>query len=471
MRKGVYLMNINAIILAAGKGTRMKSDKPKVVQEVLYKPMVKHVVDELKKADVNTIVAVIGYKAEMVEEVLKNDSVLFAYQKELLGTGHAILQADTLLEGKEGITFVINGDAPLIEAETIKDMIDTHVKNQNDATFMSAIVERENTFGRIIKNPDNSIKCIIEYKDANQEERKIKEINAGMYCFNNTVLFDGLRKIKNNNAQNEYYITDLAIIFNQMGLKVGDYLVEDFEQVGGIDSRFDIAKANRTLKTRVNQYHLLNGVTIVDPDTTYIGRDVLINQDTTIEPGCILKGKSVIGKNCVIGPYSELDNTIVKDNVILKYVVISDSIIESGVDIGPFARLRANCHILENVHIGNFVEMKNTVFGKASKSAHLSYIGDAIVGENVNIGCGTITSNYDGLNKFKTVIKDNAFIGCNSNLVAPVVIEEEGYVVAGSTITEDVPKNAVAFGRSRQVNKEGYAEVLKEKREAIKKKK
>ena len=462
-------MNISAVILAAGKGTRMKSSKPKVVHEVLHKPMIKHVVDELKKANVNDIVVVVGHLAKQVELVLKDDNVSFVYQKELLGTGHAVLQAASLLEGKDGITFVLNGDAPAIEAKTIQNMIKTHTENNNQATIMTCKLDRDNAFGRIIKKIDGSIECITEFKDANFEERKINEINAGEYCFDNQLLFSALRKIKNNNVQNEYYLTDLAVIFNEMGLKVSSYEITDFNEIGGINDRIDLANANEFLKNRINNKHLLNGVTIIDPKNTYIGRDVEIGEDTIIEPGCIIKGKTIIGKDCLIGAHSELDSTIVKDRVILKQVVISDSIIESGVDIGPFARLRANCHILENVHIGNFVEMKNTEFGLGSKSAHLSYIGDAVVGKDVNIGCGTITSNYDGLNKFKTIIKDKAFIGCNSNLVAPVTIEEEGYVVAGSTITKNVSGKAVAFGRSKQINKEGYATVLKERREAIKK--
>lgn len=461
-------MNIYAVILAAGKGTRMKSDKPKVLHEVLYKPMVQHVVDVLKKIGVDEIVAVVGHGASQVEAVLEGQNVAFALQAEQLGTGHAVLQAADLLDGKEGLTLVLNGDAPLIQASTLQALIQTHLDSGNQATMMTCVLPESTPFGRIIRDASGQVKCITEYKDASEEERKITEMNAGEYCFDNRYLFDALRKLTPNNAQHEYYITDLAKVMGDMGLKVGTHIIDDFNEVGGINDRVSLAQANETLQLRVNREHLLNGVTIIDPKTTYIGTDVVIGQDTVIEPGCILKGNTVIGKNCHIGPYSELTNVVLKDNVEIKYSVLSDSVVESGTDIGPFARLRTNCHILENVHIGNFVEMKKTEFGVGSKCAHLSYIGDATVGEGVNIGCGTITSNYDGANKFQTIIKDHAFIGCNSNLVAPVTVGEGGFVGAGSTVTDDVPSDAFAIARARQVNKEGYAKVLEEKRMKIK---
>lgn len=461
-------MDIYAVILAAGKGTRMKSDKPKVLHEVLYKPMVMHVVDELKKVGVKEIVTVIGHGAQMVKERLEGQGVEFALQAEQLGTGHAVLQAADLLEGKQGLTLVLNGDAPLIQASTIEALIQTHLNNQYQATMMTCILPESTPFGRIIRDENGEVKCITEYKDANEEERKILEMNAGEYCFDNQYLFEALRKLTPNNAQHEYYITDLAKVMGDMGLKVGTHIIDDFNEVGGINDRVSLAEANETLRDRINREHLLNGVTMIDPKATYIGRDVKIGPDTIIEPGCILKGHTEIGSHCHIGPHCEFDNVLVKDHVEIKFSVLSDSIVESGTDIGPFARLRTNCHILENVHIGNFVEMKKTTFGVGSKCAHLSYIGDAIVGKGVNIGCGTITSNYDGANKFQTIIEDNAFIGCNSNLVAPVKIGQGGFVGAGSTVTDDVPSDAFAVARARQVNKDGYAKVLEEKRMKIK---
>ena len=387
----------------------------------------------------------------------------FVYQKEQLGTGHAVLQAKDVLKDKEGMTLVLNGDAPLIRKETLQGMIDFHLNNHNQATVMSADCDTSTHYGRVVK-VDGQVKGIVEFKDLLDSQRDITEMNTGEYCFDNQALFKALENVSNNNAQNEYYLTDVIEIMNDQGLKVDAYKIDDFNEVGGINDRVALAEATQILKKRINQEHLLNGVTIIDPENTYIGRDVVIGQDTTIEPGCILKGKTVIGNNCHIGPYCEFTNVIIKDNVDIKFSVISDSTIENGVDIGPYARLRTNCHILENVHMGNFVEMKKAVFGKGSKAAHLTYIGDAEVGSDVNIGCGTITVNYDGKNKSLTKIEDKAFIGCNSNLIAPVTVKENAFIAAGSTITDDVEKDAMGIARARQVNKQGYSQVLEEKR-------
>lgn len=457
-------MNIYAIVLAAGKGTRMKSDLPKVAHEVLYKPMIKHVCDELKKIDVTQTIVVVGHKAEVVKNIMQ-DEVTYVMQEEQLGTGHAVKMAYDLLKDKEGITLVLNGDAPLIRKETLEALIKTHVDNENKATLMSAHCDTKFPFGRIVRNEQGNVLGIVEAKDATPEQLQITEMNTGEYCFDNQLLFDALTKVNNNNAQNEYYLTDVIEILGKANYKVGSYVIDDFDEVGGINDRVQLANAQKKMQERINTELLLKGVTLVDPSNTYIARDIEIGSDTIIEPGCIIKGNTVIGKNCHIGPHCELDNVVIKDNVEIKFSVISDSIIESGTDIGPYARLRKDCHILENVHIGNFVEMKNTTFGKGSKCAHLSYIGDATVGEGVNIGCGTITSNYDGKNKFRTIIKDHVFVGCNSNLVAPVTLEEGAYVGAGSTITDSVPEDAFAIARAKQVTKLEYAKVLKEKRE------
>ncbi len=454
-------MKIYAIVLAAGKGTRMKSQKPKVVHEVLYKPMINHVVDELKALGVDETIVVVGHGAEQVEALV--DDVTFVYQKEQLGTGHAVMQAEDVLKDKDGLTIVLNGDAPLITKETLKEMIDFHISQRNQGTVMSCDCDVSMHFGRIIKD-GSQVTGIVEYKDLEPSQVNITEMNVGEYCFDNKALWKALKEVTNDNAQNEYYITDLIGIMNQQDLKVDAYKIRDYDEVGGINDRVALAEATQLLKDRINKQHLLNGVNIIDPSNTYIGRDVVIGEDTTIEPGCIIKGKTVIGSGCHIGPYCEFTNVTIKDRVEIKFSVISDSIIENGVDIGPYARLRTNCHILENVHMGNFVEMKKAVFGKGSKAAHLTYIGDAVVGSDVNIGCGTITVNYDGKNKSQTIIEDNAFIGCNSNLVAPVTVKENAFVAAGSTITRDVEADAMAIARARQVNKDGYSQVLEENR-------
>jgi bifunctional UDP-N-acetylglucosamine pyrophosphorylase/glucosamine-1-phosphate N-acetyltransferase len=456
-------MKTYAIVMAAGKGTRMVSNQPKVVQEVLYKPMILHIIDALKELHVDEIFVIVGHKAEVVKKLVQDASVQFVLQKEQLGTGHALLQAKDILANKEGTTIVLNGDAPLITANTLENLIKYHKKHKNVGTVMTCDCDLEKKFGRVIKE-NGRVQEIVEFKDLQEGQYEITEMNVGEYCFDNKELYRALEKVTNNNKQNEYYITDVIKIMNEEKLAVGSYKINDLSEVGGINDRIELSEATKILQKRVNKTHLLNGVNIIDMDTTYIGTDVTIGSDTTIEPGCIIKEKTVIGNNCHIGPYSELTNVTIKDNVEIKFSVISDSVIESGVDIGPYVRLRNNCHILEDVHMGNFVEMKKTTFGKGSKAAHLAYIGDATVGSNVNIGCGTITVNYDGKNKFQTVIKDNSFIGCNSNLVAPVTIGENAYIAAGSTITNEVEENAMAIARAKQVNKPGYVKVLEEKR-------
>lgn len=457
-------MKTYAVVMAAGKGTRMKSDLPKVVHEVLYKPMICHIVDELKGLGVDGIYVIVGHKAEEVKKLV--DGVEFVLQKEQLGTGHALMQARDVLADKEGTTVVLNGDAPLITKETLQKLIQYHNENNMQGTVMTCDCDLYKKFGRIIRD-NNQVKGIVEYKDCSDEQRQISEMNVGEYCFDNKALFKALESVTNNNAQNEYYITDVIEIMNKQNLNVGGYKIDDLSEVGGINDKFELQEATKQLQYKVNKQHLINGVNIIDMANTYIGKDVVIGHDTTIEPGCIIKGHTVIGNGCHIGPYCEFDNVEIKDHVEIKFSVISDSIIESGTDIGPYARLRNHCHILENVHMGNFVEMKKTTFGKGSKAAHLSYIGDATVGENVNIGCGTITSNYDGKNKFQTIIEDNVFVGCNSNLVAPVTIGKNAFIAAGSTITDEVNEDAFAIARSRQVNKEGYSKVLEEKRNKV----
>ena len=458
-------MKVYAVVLAAGKGTRMKSDAPKVVHEVLYKPMINHVVDELKKLDIAETVVVVGHGADQVKALLDND-VTTVLQEEQKGSGHAVMMAESVLGDKEGITLVLNGDAPLITAETLQGLIDYHMTGKNSGTVMTCDCDLSLPFGRIIKE-DGQVTGIVEFKDLQESQMDITEMNVGEYCFDNKSMFEALKKVTNNNAQGEYYITDLIGIMNEEGKKVDGYKIQDFSEVGGINDRVQLAEATKLLQKRVNKNWLLNGVTIVDTDNTYIGTDVVIGKDTIIEPGCIIKGHTTIGAHCHIGPYCEFTDVDIKDNVEIKFSVLSDSVVESGTDIGPYARLRTNCHIRENVHIGNFVEMKKADFGNGSKSAHLTYIGDAKVGDGVNIGCGTITSNYDGKNKSMTVIGNNAFIGCNSNLVAPVTVGEGAFVAAGSTVTETVEDGAMSIARARQVNKPGYAKVLEEKRMKI----
>ena len=459
-------MNTYAVVMAAGKGTRMMSDLPKVAHEVLYKPMINLIIDELKQMNVSKIVVVVGHGAQTIIDLCQDEDVEFVIQDQQLGTGHALLQAKSVLGNLEGTTIVLNGDAPLVTANTLQELVKTHQENNYQATIMTCDCDLEKKFGRIIK-VDGCVKEIVEFKDLREGQYEISEMSVGEYCFDNQAVFNALQKVTNDNAQGEYYLPDVFKIMVDENKLVGSHKIKDLAEVGGINDKVELAQATKIMQLRVNTKHLLNGVNIIDIYNTYIAPDVQIKRGTVIEPGCVIKGKTKIGENCKIGPQCEFTNVTIKDRVEIKFSVISDSIIESGVDIGPYARLRTNCHILEDVHMGNFVEMKNTVFGKGSKCAHLSYIGDAVVGQRVNIGCGTITVNYDGKNKFKTRIEDDAFIGCNANLVAPVLVGKKGFVAAGSTITKEVPENSFGIARARQENKENYASVLEAKRNSI----
>lgn len=443
------------IVLAAGQGTRMKSKLYKVLHPVCGKPMVRHVIDELKQIGADQIITVVGHGADEVKNELKDDSE-FVLQEQQLGTAHAVMQARDLLLDKEGLTLVVCGDTPLLKADTIKAMIDYHINNHSKATILTAVAEDPTGYGRVIRNEQGYVEKIVEHKDASDEEKAVKEINAGTYCFDNASLFHALQKVTNNNAQNEYYLPDVIGILKDAGQTVTAFKTNDFTEIFGINDRVALAQAGKIMQQRINEKHMRNGVTIIDPEQTYIDATVVIGQDTVIYPGTMVKGNTVIGTDCIIGPNSEILNCDIGNRTSIRQSVTHDSKIGSDVQIGPFAHIRPQSLIHDEVRIGNFVEIKKTEFGRKSKASHLSYIGDANVGSNVNIGCGSITVNYDGVNKFKTIIKDGAFIGCNSNLVAPVEIGEGAYVAAGSTITDNVPGDSLSIARARQVNKENY---------------
>ncbi|WP_270578151.1 bifunctional UDP-N-acetylglucosamine diphosphorylase/glucosamine-1-phosphate N-acetyltransferase GlmU [Caldibacillus thermoamylovorans] len=443
------------IVLAAGQGTRMKSKLYKVLHPVCGKPMVRHVIDELKQIGADQIITVVGHGADEVKNELKDDSE-FVLQEQQLGTAHAVMQARDLLQDKEGLTLVVCGDTPLLKADTIKAMIDYHINNHSKATILTAVAEDPTGYGRVIRNEQGYVEKIVEHKDASDEEKAVKEINAGTYCFDNASLFHALQKVTNNNAQNEYYLPDVIGILKDAGQTVTAFKTNEFTEIFGINDRVALAQAGKIMQQRINEKHMRNGVTIIDPEQTYIDATAVIGQDTVIYPGTMVKGNTVIGTDCIIGPNSEILNCDIGNRTSIRQSVTHDSKIGSDVQIGPFAHIRPQSLIHDEVRIGNFVEIKKTEFGRKSKASHLSYIGDANVGSNVNIGCGSITVNYDGVNKFKTIIKDGAFIGCNSNLVAPVEIGEGAYVAAGSTITDNVPGDSLSIARARQVNKENY---------------
>ncbi|MGE1102901.1 bifunctional UDP-N-acetylglucosamine diphosphorylase/glucosamine-1-phosphate N-acetyltransferase GlmU [Peribacillus simplex] len=454
------MSNRYAIILAAGQGTRMKSKLYKVLHPVCGKPMVQHVIDQVNQLQIEDIVTVIGHGAEKVQEQL-GDSCKYALQEQQLGTAHAVMQAESVLSVKSGTTLVICGDTPLIKAETMKELIALHEQSQAKATILTAYADNPAGYGRVLRGEGGLVEKIVEHKDATDEERYVKEINTGTYCFDNQALFSALKKVSNENVQGEYYLPDVIEILKEEGEVVTAFQSSDFEETLGVNDRVALSQAEQILQKRINETHMRNGVTIIDPLTTFIEADVQIGQDTVINPGSFIKGKSIIGQDCLIGPNTEISNCEIGDGTEVLQSVVHESSIGSFVKIGPFAHVRPQSDIKDSVKIGNFVEIKKTVFGEGSKASHLSYIGDAEVGENVNIGCGSITVNYDGKNKHLTKIEDNVFIGCNSNLVAPVTVGEGAYVAAGSTITQDVPQEALSVARARQVNKEDYVKNLK----------
>lgn len=449
----------SAIVLAAGKGTRMKSSLNKVMHPVSNKPMIGHIIDSLKKANVEKICVVVGHGAESVKEYLQ-DEVTYALQEPQLGTGHAVMQA-SVLEGLGGDTIVLCGDGPLIQPETIEKAFASN--EEHALTVLSAKLDDGASYGRIVRDTQNHVEKIVEAKDCSSEELKITEINTGLFVFKNKELFEGLKEIKNDNVQNEYYLTDLVEIFNRKGLSTNAMIVDDPDETMGVNDRVDLAKAQEWMKQHVNKKHMLNGVTIIDPSNTYIDVDVEIGQDTVIYPNVHIQGNTKIGEHVEILPNSFLRNAMIANDVVIDSSKIVESQVDAHTTIGPMSHLRNNTHIHENCRIGNFVEFKNSEFGEGSKCAHLTYIGDSDFGKKINVGCGVVTVNYDGKNKFRTVVKDGAFIGSNCNLIAPVTIGENVLLAAGSTITDSVNDGDMGIARARQTIKSGFGTQYKKK--------
>lgn len=450
-----------AIILAGGKGTRMKADCPKVMCNVIFKPMISYVVDAVREAGAEDICVITGYRHNEVEDYL-DSSIKTALQEPQLGTGHAVMQAGEFISAHtDDDILILNGDGPLMDAETINKAYDYHKENNNSITLISALVEDTNGIGHVKRDENGTLLRIVEHKDATEEEKKINESNAGCYWFNGGDLKYALSKVTNNNVQNEYYLTDTLEILINSGKNAGAYVVENSEVVLGANDRKQLNDLNTIMRRNINDKHLLNGVDIPCTDGVIIGKDVKIGGSTVILPNTIIIGNTVIGDGCTIGPNTYIDNSQIGDNVILDNCKILDSTVESDVDAGPFVKVRANSVLKKGVHIGNFVEVKNSIMGEGSKSAHLTYIGDSDVGSDVNFGCGTVTCNYDGKNKYRCKIGDGAFIGCNTNLIAPVEVGDKAYIAAGSTITDSIPENALSIARARQVIKENWVEIKK----------
>ena len=449
-----------SVILAAGMGTRMKSKMPKVLHKVCGKPLSKWVIDASKAAGADKVCAVVGHKAETVKEVL-GDVCEFALQAEQKGTGHAVMQAIDVIKNSKGEVVILNGDTPLITAETINKAIEYHKNNGNQATVITAILDDATGYGRIVRDNDGSVLKIVEQKDASEEEKKINEVNSGMYVFDAQSLVYALDKITPNNAQGEYYLTDTLEILLSAGKKIGGYAISDNDEIRGINDRVQLNEAEKIMQKRINEYHMRNGVTMRNPESVYIEDGVEIGNDTEICQNVTIKSGTKIGSDCVIGSGSMLDRAVIHDGVDVLSSVILESEVDEGSHVGPFAYIRPNCHVGKEVKVGDFVELKNSNIDDGTKISHLTYIGDSDVGKRVNFGCGTVTCNYDGKKKYRTTIGDDCFVGCNTNFVSPINVGDGVYIAAGSTITEDIPENSLSIARARQVNKEGWKDKRK----------
>ena len=447
-------MSLKSIIMAAGKGSRMMSELPKVIHLAHSKPMVVRIIDALNALDVEENVLILGHKREKVLEVLGND-ISYVIQEEQLGTGHAVKQAEEKIKNYNGDILIINGDIPLIQKETLVNFYNEYKKENADGIILTAIFDNPFSYGRIFKENDRVLK-IVEEKEANEEQKKIKEVNAGVYIFKAQHLAYALGKINNNNEKGEYYLTDVIEILASENKKIISYSLEDSMEIQGVNSKVELALVSRVLRERKNKSLMESGVILIDPATTYIDDEVKIGKDTVIYPNVTIQKNTEIGENCEILSGTRIIDSKILNNVRIENSVIEESIIENGVTIGPFAHLRPKSHLKENVHIGNFVETKKSTLEKGVKAGHLTYLGDAHVGEKTNIGAGTITCNYDGKNKFKTEIGENVFIGSDTMLVAPVNVGANALVGAGSVITKDVPNNSLAVSRSKQIIKEGW---------------
>ncbi len=453
-------MGTAAIILAAGAGTRMKSKRPKVVHEVLGKPLVSWVLDAAKKAGAERLVTVVGHMREQVIPLVEADSQVVV-QAEQRGTAHAVLVCAEALAGFSGSLVVLSGDCPLITSETIEALVRT--REENDAAVVVLTMQPENPFGygRIIRDETGQVARIVEQKDANAEEAAVTECNSGFYCFDAQALFEALLKVGSDNAQGEFYLTDVLAICRAAGRAVLALPAADAGECLGVNSRAQLAEATKVMQRRINAEHMAAGVTMTDPELVWIGPDARIAQDVEILPNVMIMGKTVIGEDSVIGPNARLTDTVVGCGCVIDETVAVEAVIEDGATCGPRAYLRPGAHLCERAKAGTHVEIKKSVVGKGSKVPHLSYIGDTVIGEGVNIGAGSITCNYDGKNKHKTIIGDGAFVGSDTMMVAPVSIGARAVVGAGSVITEDVSEGALGLGRARQVEIEGWADRVR----------
>jgi bifunctional UDP-N-acetylglucosamine pyrophosphorylase/glucosamine-1-phosphate N-acetyltransferase len=451
-------MSLSVVILAAGKGSRMNSNKPKVLQTLAAKTLIKHVVSTVEKLNADNIIVVTGHLKEQVEDALVGHKITFVHQAEQLGTGHAVLQALPHIDNEK--VLILYGDVPLISAEVLDNLVVT--THDNDLGVLTAFMEDPAGLGRIVRDKFGTVTNIVEEKDANDVQRQIKEINTGIYCVQKFCLDKWLPKLKSNNVQNEYYLTDIVKLAKDDSITINvTHPINEFE-VLGVNDRSQLANLERVWQRNVAEKIMAQGVSIADPNRFDVRGHLDVGRDCWLDINVIIKGNVTLGNNVVVGANCILKNCTIEDNVKIKAsTMIDGSIIRDGAIVGPFARVRPDCDIKENAVIGNFVETKKTVLGKGSKASHLTYLGDSEIGENCNIGAGVITCNYDGVNKHKTIIGDNAFIGSDSQLIAPITIGTGAFVGAGSTISKDVPNQQLAVSRAKQRHIEGWEKPVK----------
>ena len=452
------MKNISALVLAAGKGTRMKSGLVKVMHPLAGRPMIHWPVEAAREAGASRVVLVVGHQAEAVREYFAGDEdITFAVQEEQLGTGHAVACAASLLKGIGGKVFILCGDVPLIRPETLKGLLAHHEAREATVTVLTTNKGDPFGYGRVVKREGGRILRIVEETDATEEEKGIAEVNSGIYCAETEFLLNAVLDLKNDNAQGEYYLTDIIKAAVEQGGTCVSFPATETEEVMGVNDRVQLAAAAAVLRRRINEDLMLAGVTLIDPATTYIEKGVMVGPDTIIHPNVHISGAARIGDRCTLEPSVMIQGCSIGNDVTIKAgSVLADSVLHDHVSIGPMAHLRPGNELMEHVKIGNFVEAKKAVVGAGSKASHLTYLGDAIIGKNVNVGCGTITCNYDGVKKHRTIIGDGVFVGSDVQFVAPVTIGANSLIAAGTTVTQDVPPDSLAIARTPQVNKEGW---------------
>jgi bifunctional UDP-N-acetylglucosamine pyrophosphorylase / glucosamine-1-phosphate N-acetyltransferase len=456
---------LHVVVLAAGKGTRMKSLQAKVLHKALGVSLLDRVLGTANSLTPESVVVVIGHQTELLTAALGQwPNAKAVVQEPQLGTAHALRQTESVLSGCRGCLVLLSGDVPLLRSSTVSEVIGRHLAGRAAATVLTAVVDQPDGYGRIVRT-NGEISAIVEHRDTTPAERAIREINSGIYVFDLAPLFAGLKEISSGNVQGEYYLPDLVRIYRRDGLRVETVVLDDPREIMGVNSRKELADVTAILRDRKNDELMAAGVTIIDPATTWVESDVIIGPDTVLHPGVYLEGQTRIGSGCEIHSGVRIIDSTVGDGVTINnFCVIRQSQIDSRAEVGPFAQLRPLSHVCEGAHVGNFVELKKTTLGRGSKANHLTYLGDTTVGEKVNVGAGTITCNYDGSAKYPTVIEDGAFIGSDTQLIAPVRVGKGAYVAAGSSITEDVPAESLAISRGKQVNKPGWVARKKTKK-------